>query len=122
AAPVDARFDLKSVPQPGQAFDIEVAVMPQATAPLVHVEVMPGEGLTVQAPDAAVSFEKVQAGSLERILVKANSAAARTRVLGIKVTLELPTGAGSREFAFPVIIGAAAPAPAPTTAAGKPAR
>jgi hypothetical protein len=119
AAPVDARFELKSAPQPGHSFELEIAVLPQATSPVVHVELQPSEGLTIESPEGPVNFEKVQGGSLERLTVKATSAQPGTRVLGLRVTLELPSGAESREFAFPVIVGGGTPAVAP---AGNPAR
>ena len=104
-APVEVRFDLASVPVAGQPFEITVAVLPAAPAPVLHIDVRGGEGLAIVAPEGPVSIEKVQAGTLERLTVTASSAVAGTRVLGITVTLELPTGTESRNFAFPVLVG-----------------
>jgi hypothetical protein len=120
-APLDVRFSLASAPAPGEAFPLEVAVLPDAPAPVLRVEVTGGDGLTIVEPDAAVSFEKVQAGSVNHIHVRASSSAAGTRLVQVRATLELPDGPETRSFAFPVVIGApppvaAAPAPAAKTA------
>ena len=109
-APVEVRFDLASVPVAGQPFEVSVAVLPAAPAPVLRIDVRGGEGLSVVTPDGPVSIEKVQAGTLESLTVTAIAAAAGTRVLGIAVTLELPTGTESRNFAFPVVVGPSGPA------------
>ena len=124
SAPLEVRFDLASVPRPGAAFEIDVAVLPGAPAPVLRLEVTGGEGLAILDPDGFVSFEKVQAGTVTRLKIRASSATAGTRLVQVRATLELPGGPESRVFAFPVVIGApaapAAPAPAPPPAA-KPA-
>lgn len=112
-APVEVRFDLASVPVAGQPFDVNVAVLPAAPAPVLRIDVRGGEGLAIVKPDGTVSIEKVQAGTLERLTVTASAATPGTRVLGITVTLELPTGTESRNFAFPVVVGPAAAAKGP---------
>jgi hypothetical protein len=113
-APLDVRFNLTSVPAPGTPFSVEVAVLPEAPAPVLRLEVTGGEGLTILEPDGSVGFEKVQAGSVSHLHVRASSAAAGTRLVQVRATLELPGGPESRVFAFPVVIGApAAPVPAP---------
>jgi hypothetical protein len=112
-APVEVRFEIDSAPVAGEPFDISVAVLPGAPTPVLHIEVRASEGLIVVAPDGPVSIEKVQAGTLERLAVKASSARTGTRVLSVKVTLELPSGAQSRDFAFPLLIGTAGGASAP---------
>ncbi len=110
-APVEVRFDLASVPRAGQPFEVEIAVLPQAPSPVLRIDVLPGDGMAVDTIDGPLSVEKVQAGGLARLFVKMSSAQAGTHVLGIKVTLEQPGGAESREFAFPVVVGGgAAPA------------
>ena len=117
SAPVDVRFDLLTVPIAGQPFQVDVGVLPKAPAPVLHIEVSGGDGLAVNSPDAPVAVEKVQAETLEKVTVTATSAKAGTRVLDVKVTLELPGGAETRDFAFPVIVAAGA-----TAAAAKGAR
>jgi hypothetical protein len=116
-APVEVRFDLATPPVQAQPFQVDVAVLPEATTPLLHVVVDGGSDLTVLAPDSPVAIEKVQAGTVEHLAVRATAAGAGTRVLTVKVTFDFPTGAESREFAFPLIVGAA-PAPEPAPARG----
>jgi hypothetical protein len=112
-AAVDVRFDLPSAPAAGRPFDVEIAVLPQAPSPVLHIDLQPGDGIAVQSMDGALSVEKVQAGSLARVVVRAVAATPGTRIFGVKVTLEEPTGAETREFAFPVVVGVAgAPVPA----------
>jgi hypothetical protein len=115
-APLDIRFDLRAVPAPGEPFEIDVAVLPEAPAPVMRLEVTGGEGLSILEPDGSVAFEKIQAGSVTHLKVRANSAAAGTRLVAVRATLELPGGPESRIFAFPVVVGAQAPAPAPKAA------
>ena len=113
-APLEVRFDLGSVPRPGETFQIEVAVLPGAPAPVLRLEVTGGDGLTIVEPDGFVAVEKVQAGSVTRLRIRASSAAAGTRLVQVRATLELPSGPESRVFAFPVVIGGpGAPPPGP---------
>jgi hypothetical protein len=117
-APVEVRFDLPNVPAPGQPFQLDVAVLLQAPAPLLRIDVAGGAGLTIADPPGTVVLEKVQAGTVQHVAVTAASSGPGTRVFNVKVTLDLPTGAESRAFAFPVIVGgSAAPAAAPAAAA-----
>jgi hypothetical protein len=106
-APVEVRFDVPRVPVAGQPFEVRVAVLPQALAPVLRIEIEPSEGLAVTEPEGPLAREKVGAGTLERVTVKASSATPGTRILTVKVTLELPTGAESRAFAFPLVVRAA---------------
>jgi hypothetical protein len=119
-APVEVRFDLLTIPAAGQPFQVDVGVLPKAPAPVLHIEVSGSDGLSIDSPDAPLSVEKVQAGTLEKVTVTATSAKAGTRVLDVKVTLELPGGAETRDFVFPVIIagGANAAAQLPIAAKG----
>ncbi len=122
-APLEIRFDLAAVPRPGEAFVIDVAALPAAPAPVLRLEVTGGAGLTILEPDGFVAFEKVQAGSLTRLKIRASAATAGTRLVQVRATMELPGGPESRVFAFPVVVGGpAAPAPAPAPAAKATAR
>jgi hypothetical protein len=124
-APVEVRFDLVSVPAPGQPFQLDVAVLAQAPAPVLRIDVAGGAGLTIADPSGTVVLEKIQAGTVQHVPVTAASSGPGTRIFNVKVTLELPSGAESRGFAFPVIVGgsaapAAAPAAAPPASAKSP--
>ena len=115
-APLEIRFDLASVPKPGETFEVNAAVLPAAPAPVLRLEVTGGEGLAIVEPDGFVAVEKVQAGSVTRLRIRASSATAGTRLVQVRATLELPGGPESRVFAFPVVIGGQA-APVPATKA-----
>ncbi len=118
SAPLDIRFDLGAAPSPGEPFEIDVAVLPEAPAPVLRLEVTGGEGLSIIDPDGPVAFEKIQAGSVTRFKVRASSATVGTRLVEVRATLELPGGPESRVFAFPVVVGGqAAPAPPAAPAA-----
>lgn len=119
SAPVEVRFDLPRPPVPGQPFDVDIGVLPDAATPVLRVEVSGSEGLSVEAPNGPVSVEKVQAGALEHVLVRASSAEAGTRIVHVTVTLELPTGAETRDFAFPILIGVIPDAPPAAKPAAK---
>ena len=99
-APVEARYDLPAAPVVGQAFRIDLVVLPQAASPLVSVELKADEGLTVLDPVAAQSLEKVQAGAVLHVPVTAQGAAAGTHVIDVGVTLELPTGPETRALSL----------------------
>ncbi len=117
AAPVDARFDLDAAPIRGVPFAVGVAILPGAPVPLVRLDVSASEGLVIVQPESQVSQEKVAAGTVVPLQVSLLSAEAGTRVLTVKATLELPDGPQSRTFAFPLIVGAVPPAPAPSPVA-----
>jgi hypothetical protein len=119
--PLDVRFNLASVPAPGDTFKVDVAVLPTLTAPVLRLAVSGGEGLTVLEPEGPVTIEKVQAGSVARLVIKATSATAGTRIVLVRATLDLPGGPESRTFAYPLVVGAQAP-PAPPPAPGPAAK
>jgi len=107
-APVEVRFDVPSAPTAGQPFAVRIAVLPQALAPVLHIELNASEGLVIAEPDGILTREKVEAGTLEQVTVTASSASPGTRILTVTATLELPTGAEARTFAFPLIVAAPA--------------
>jgi hypothetical protein len=107
-APVEARYDLPAAPVAGQAFKLDIAVLPQAASPLVRVELRADEGLTLLDPVAAQSLERVQAGVVLHVPVTARASVPGTHVIDVGVTLELPTGPETRAFAVPVIVAGTA--------------
>ncbi|MEI8299091.1 MAG: hypothetical protein WCH32_13810 [Pseudomonadota bacterium] len=120
AAPVEARFDLAAVPTPGVPFVVGVALLPGAPVPLLRVEVSASDGLTVLEPEAQASHEKVAAGTVIPLQLRLQSAEVGTRVLMVKVTLELPEGPQARTFAFPLLVSAPAPPATAPVAPPKP--
>jgi hypothetical protein len=109
-APLDVRFALATAPAAGAPFTLDVAVLPQAPAPVLRIDVRGSEGLSVTEPAGSVQLEKVEAGTVQRFKVIASSVAPGTRVVSVKATLELPTGAEAREYAYPIVVGPPAPA------------
>ena len=123
AAPVETRFDVASVPTAGQAFSVRVAVMPGAPVPVLRLDVAGTDGLTILYPDGQITREKVAAGSVVPLEVRAQTATVGASVLYVKATLELPDGPQTRAFAFPILVGqVAAAGPARPPVAAKPAR
>jgi hypothetical protein len=113
--PVEVRFAFAGVPAAGRPVDIDVAVLPQVAVPTVRVDLRPGDdGLRVVDPTAQVTFDKVQAGTIEKLRVQAIPERAGTTTLRLVVTLEQPTGQESRTFELPVVVPSPGSAPAPS--------
>ena len=110
-APVDVHFRLEAVPKPGEPFVLEAVILPGAATPLLRLEVSGSEGLQILDPLSAVVQEKVQAGVLIRLRVRASAAVGGTHVVELRTRLELPSGAESRVYAVPVVVGPVDPAP-----------
>ena len=108
-APVDVRFNLGSVPRPGEPFALDVAVLPRGAVPLLLVDVRSSDGLAILEPTASEKRERVQDGSLVHVRVRASAATAGTYVVHVRTTLQLVDGSASDEFAFPVMVGEALP-------------
>ncbi len=104
AVPVDLRFDVPSAPHAGQPFEFRLAVLPQALAHAVTVSLEPSEGLSVQSPEQPIELGKVEAGTVRLAAARLLSTEVGTRVLRVRVTLDLPAGTDSRVFACPVVI------------------
>ena len=117
-APLEVRFDLASVPRPGETFEVAVAVLPAAPAPVLRLEVTGGEGLTIVEPDGSVAFEKVAGGVRRPPQDPRDFRGRRHPPRAGPGDAGTPGGPESRVFAFPVVIGGqATAAPAPPTKA-----
>jgi hypothetical protein len=118
-APVEVRFGLAAVPQPGQPADVELIVLTQVAVPTVRVEVRSEGDLNVVEPAAPVALDKVQAGTVHSIKVQVVPARAGTSTLTVAVTLEQPTGPEQRTFQLPIVAGVGVrPAPGAPKPAG----
>ena len=115
-APVDVKFGLLSVPQPGVPFKVRVVLLPGATVPTIEVDVSASEDLVLLDPIAPVTLDKVSAGSVHQVTVTAQAPSAGGYVLNVAVTLDDPAGEQTRVLAFPVLVGGSA-MPAPTSRA-----
>lgn len=107
-APVEVKFGLVSLPQPGQPFKVRVVLLPSATVPSMSAEITSSEGLVLLDPVAPVTFEKVSAGSVHEVTVTAQAPLAGGVVLNVAVTLADPLGEQTRVLAFPVLVGGSA--------------
>jgi hypothetical protein len=123
--PVEVRFALAGVPAAGRPVDVDVAVLPQVAVPTVRVDVRPGDdGVRIVDPTAQVTFDKVQAGTIEKLRVQAVPERPGTTTLKLVVTLEQPTGQENRTFELPIVVPSpgSASAPSGTSPASPPAR
>jgi hypothetical protein len=109
-APVEVRFAVGAAPRVGQPVDVELALITQVAVPTVRVDVRGAADVQVVDPAATVSLEKVQAGTLHTIPVRAVPARDGTTTLTVAVTLQQPTGPESRTFQLPIVVGRQAPA------------
>jgi hypothetical protein len=110
-AAVDVRFELASAPQPGQPFEVRLAVLPDAIAAQMQIEVTAGDGLVLSAPTAPLTVQKVEPGSVQFLTAEAAAEQPGTHVLTVRVTFDNPGGSETREFSFPVVVGARPGAP-----------
>jgi hypothetical protein len=120
AAPVDLRYELKTVPVQGKPFDVEFAVLPDATI-LSLRGLVDGdrEGMEVASPAGPVTLEKLQAGTVHRFSATVVPRSLGTRVLTVELQLDLPTGPAKRTFSIPVVVQTPAAAAAAATAAAQ---
>ena len=104
STPVELRFDLPAVPVQGQPFDIHLALLPQALAASMVVNLEARDGLDVQDPRQPTDLGKVQSGTVRHLTARLVAAATGTRILRVHVTLDLPTGSETRAFECPVVV------------------
>jgi hypothetical protein len=118
-APVDIKFELAERPEPGAPFKVRVAVLPQAAAASLTVEVTASDGLVLLDPVTPVQLDKVTGGSLQEVTVTAQAPAAGGYVLNVAVTLNDAAGGQTRAMAFPLLVGGQA-LPAKVSTQAKP--
>lgn len=112
-APVEVRFAVGAVPRAGEPVDVELALVTQVAVPTVRIDVQGGADVQVVEPATTVSLDKVQAGTLHTIPVRAVPSRDGTTTLTVAVTLQQPTGPESRTFQLPFVVGATPPAGTP---------
>lgn len=110
-APVEVRFAVGAVPRAGQPVDVELALVTQVAVPTVRVDVQGAADVQVVEPATTVSLDKVQAGTLHTIPVRAVPSRDGTTTLTVGVTLQQPTGSESRTFQLPIVVGRATDSP-----------
>ena len=105
SAPIELKFDLGAHPIAGQPFEMQLAVVAKAPAPIVRVEVTADSGLTVVQPAMPVTLEKVEEGAPAWVPVRLKVATPGTLLIRIGLTMESPTGSDTRTFLVPVLVG-----------------
>ena len=102
--PVALKFDLPQRPAVGQALNINVAVIPQIAAGSGNIEVMGGDGLTVDPQSLHVDMSAVEAGQVYRQNVKVTPTTEGVLLLSLTVSLKRDESNESRAFFIPLIV------------------
>jgi hypothetical protein len=102
--PVELKFDLKQRPTPGQALDIDIAVIPQIDASAADVQVTGGDGLTVAPDTNQFHVPVVASGQVYRQSVKVTPTAEGVLLLSLAITLKHDEMTESRAFSIPIIV------------------
>jgi hypothetical protein len=86
---------------------VELALVTRVPVPTVDVELSGGPDVQILEPPSPVQLEKVQAGTLQTVRLKALAAKAGTATVTVTVSLRQPTGPESRTFQFPIVVAPA---------------
>jgi hypothetical protein len=102
--PVQLKFDLKQRPTPGQALDIDIALIPQIDAGAAAIQLAGGDGLTVAPGTAQIDLPAVESGQVYRRSVKVTPTADGVLLLNLTITLKHDEIIESRAFSIPLIV------------------
>jgi hypothetical protein len=102
--PVDLKFDLKQRPTPGQALDIDLALIPQIDAGAADIQVTGGDGLTVAPGMNQIDLPAVEAGQVYRQSVKVTPTTDGVLLLSLTISLKHDEMIESRGFSIPLIV------------------
>jgi hypothetical protein len=105
---VDLKYDLLARPDVGQPFEIELALLPRASASVLEVEVTGVPGLVVVGGGTA-RFDGVATGGrhVTKVTVRADAAGIYYANVVVRMVSQAQTEA--RTFAVPVVVGTVAP-------------
>ncbi|HEY4442744.1 MAG TPA: hypothetical protein VGN30_00575 [Steroidobacteraceae bacterium] len=102
--PVQLKFDLKQRPTPGQALDIDLALIPQIDAGAAAIQLAGGDGLTVAPGTTQIDLPAVESGQVYRRSVKVTPTADGVLLLNLTITLKHDEMIESRAFSIPLIV------------------
>jgi hypothetical protein len=102
--PVQLKFDLKQRPTPGQALDIDIALIPQIDGGAADIQVTGGDGLSVAPGTNQIGFAAVEAGQVYRQSVKVTPISDGVLLLGLTISLKHDEMTESRGFSIPLIV------------------
>jgi hypothetical protein len=102
--PVELKFDLKQRPTPGQALDIDIALIPQIDAGAAAIQLTGGDGLTVAPGTTQIDLPAVESGQVYRRSIKVTPSADGVLLLNLTITLKHDEMIESRAFSIPLIV------------------
>jgi hypothetical protein len=102
--PVELKFDLKQRPTPGQALDVDIAVIPRIDASAADIQVTGGDGLTVAPGTNQFNLPVVESGQVYRQNVKVTPTTDGVLLLSLTITLKHDEMTESRAFSIPLIV------------------
>jgi len=108
SAPVDLKYDLLARPDVGQPFEIELALLPRASASALEVEVTGIPGLVVVSGGTA-RFDGVATGGRHVAKVTVQADAAGIYYANVVVRMINQAQTEVRTFSVPVVVGTVAP-------------
>jgi hypothetical protein len=106
------KFDLSQRPIVGEPLEVTIALLPRVAANPVTVAVSAGEGLQVDAGAGQFDLASVDPTQVYREVVTVTPSAEGVQFLTFKVAFRHDEVTDIQEFAVPVIVAAAAAAPA----------
>lgn len=110
--PVEVKFDLRDLPQPGQPLDVDIAVVPDSPSiSRVYAKFQGGEDLSVVEGGELAQIEKPAAGSVIRHMVRVVPKQDGIFALSATVSVDLADDSLTRTFSIPVIVGEGLPEP-----------
>jgi hypothetical protein len=105
SAPVDIKFDIKQKPVTGTPVDVEIAFLPGLAADSLVVDLVPSDGLVLQAAENPLHIAGIDAGKIYRRTVTVTPPADGMFYLGVVATLKIAEQLQTRSFSIPLIVG-----------------
>ena len=104
--PVSLKFELRQPPKPGEALDVDVAVLPDAPAiNRIYGRFQAGEGLDLVDGGQLGQVDKPAAGSIIRHLVRILPKQDGIYTLTATISVDQGDDSMTRVFSIPVIVG-----------------
>ena len=107
-APINLKFELAARPVIGEPLTLELALLPQAPAAAVEVQIKGSEGIDLPAEERAFDLPAVDAQQVYRHPVHLTPTAEGLQLLTLTVSLKHDELTENRAFAVPLIVGGAA--------------
>ena len=104
-APIDIKFDIKQKPVVGGSVDIELAFLPETAADGLAVDLVPSDGVTLQAAANPIQIAGIEAGKVYRRTVSVVAGSDGMFYLGVVAAVKTTDQTQSRSFSIPLIVG-----------------